>query len=96
MAEKTQKEHLAQIARDQELLLTQQRVIIQQNDKILEFMDAVYTAMAAEAERAPQVDMTQAQPSAAEVMATLKDLTGDDDDEPRRPKASRSWGRGGN
>lgn len=84
----TQAERLENIDTKLELLVTQQRTIIMQNDKILEFQDAVYTAMAQEAQEPPaEPDLM---PSAHELLTGLKDLK---DDEGERPKASRSWGR---
>lgn len=59
---KTQSERLDDIETKQELLVTQQRVLIQQNDKVLEFVDAIYQALAASIEEMgapPEDERTQ-------------------------------------
>lgn len=75
-------------------LITQQRVIIQQNDKILEFVDVIHGFMGnlleAFAENAaPDVGPQEPDAASAEGIAEiLKALQGDDDE----PKET-SWGR---
>lgn len=87
---KTQAERLQAIEDAQEALRNQQRILIMQNDKILEFVDALYVAMAQQAEEAPEA--TGPDLSAQSAMEMLKDLSGGDDGP---PKASTSWGRNG-
>lgn len=90
---KTQAERLDDIDMKLELLVTQQRVIINQNDKILEFMDAIHEAFGQqEAESILPEPATSHLSTADEIKSVLKDLSGGD--EPPKNSASRSWGRG--
>ena len=84
---KTQSEKIDELTTAVELLTAQQRIIINQHDKILEFVDAIYTGMAQEAPPAPSTGVT-----AQDAMAMLKDLTSDEGEQ-SRPRASTSWGR---
>lgn len=89
---KTQGEKIDELTTAVELLISQQRIIINQHDKILEFVDAIYTGMAQEAENPPPA--TSSGVTAQDAMAMLKDLTKDTGEgEPSRPRASTSWGR---
>ena len=86
---KTQGERLEEIEKGMEALRNQQRIIINQHDKILEFVDAIYTGMAQEAqEPAPPPERMSAQ----DAMGMIKDLVSDESEQ-ARPKASTSWGR---
>ena len=87
---KTQGERLEEIEKGMEALRNQQRIIINQHDKILEFVDAIYTGMAQEAQEAPPA--SGAGVTAQDAMAMLKDLTSDEGEQ-SRPRASTSWGR---
>ena len=87
---KTQGERLEEIEKGMEALRNQQRIIINQHDKILEFVDAIYTGMAQEAQEAPPAP--SAGVTAQDAMAMLKDLTSDEGEQ-SRPRASTSWGR---
>lgn len=87
---KTQGERLEEIEKGMEALRNQQRIIINQHDKILEFVDAIYTGMAQEAQEAPPAPGTGV--TAQDAMAMLKDLTSDEGEQ-SRPRASTSWGR---
>lgn len=87
---KTQGERLEEIEKGMEALRNQQRIIINQHDKILEFVDAIYTGMAQEAQEAPPAPSDGV--TAQDAMAMLKDLTSDEGEQ-SRPKASTSWGR---
>ena len=87
---KTQGERLEEIEKGMEALRNQQRIIINQHDKILEFVDAIYTGMAQEAQEAPPAP--GAGVTAQDAMAMLKDLTSDEGEQ-SRPRASTSWGR---
>lgn len=87
---KTQGERLEEIEKGMEALRNQQRIIINQHDKILEFVDAIYTGMAQEAQEAPPAPSTGV--TAQDAMAMLKDLTSDEGEQ-SRPRASTSWGR---
>ena len=89
---KTQGERLEEIEKGMEALRNQQRIIINQHDKILEFVDAIYTGMAQEAQEAPPAPSTGV--TAQDAMDMLKDLTKDaGEGEQSRPRASTSWGR---
>ena len=86
---KTQAEKIDELTTAVELLTSQQRIIINQHDKILEFVDAIYTGMAQEAqEPAPPPERMSAQ----DAMGMIKDLVSDEGEQ-SRPKASTSWGR---
>ena len=88
---KTQGERLEEIEKGMEALRNQQRIIINQHDKILEFVDAIYTGMAQEAQEpqpAPNTGVT-----AQDAMAMLKDLAGEDNKPENPNRASTSWGR---
>lgn len=87
---KTTDEKVDELATAVELLTAQQRIIITQHDKILEFVDAIYTGMVndAQAAQAPEAGV-----SAEDAMSMLKDLVGDESGEQSKPKASTSWGR---
>ena len=87
---KTQAEKIDELTTAVELLTSQQRIIINQHDKILEFVDAIYTGMAQQAEEAP----VEPEPrmSAQDAMGMIKDLVSDESEQ-ARPKASTSWGR---
>lgn len=87
---KTQAEKIDELTTAVELLTAQQRIIINQHDKILEFVDAIYTGMAQEAQEAPPAP--SAGVTAQDAMAMLKDLTSDEGEQ-SRPRASTSWGR---
>ena len=87
---KTQAEKIDELTTAVELLAAQQRIIINQHDKILEFVDAIYTGMAQEAENPPPA--TSSGVTAQDAMAMLKDLTSDEGEQ-SRPRASTSWGR---
>lgn len=87
---KTQGEKIDELTTAVELLISQQRIIINQHDKILEFVDAIYTGMAQEAENPPPA--TSSGVTAQDAMAMLKDLTSDEGEQ-SRPRASTSWGR---
>ena len=87
---KTQLEKIDELTTAVELLTAQQRIIINQHDKILEFVDAIYTGMAQEAQEAPPAPSTGV--TAQDAMAMLKDLTSDEGEQ-SRPRASTSWGR---
>lgn len=89
---RTQTERLEAIEAAQEALHNQQRILIMQNDKVLEFMDAIYAAMAQEAQQEEPPPMPTTESGAEAIKTMLKDLSGDD--EPNKPSASRSWGRG--
>ena len=89
---KTQGEKIDELTTEVELLIAQQRIIINQHDKILEFVDAIYTGMAQEAQEAPPAPSTGV--TAQDAMDMLKDLTKDaGEGEQSRPRASTSWGR---
>ena len=87
---KTQGEKIDELTTEVELLIAQQRIIINQHDKILEFVDAIYTGMAQEAQEAPPAPSTGV--TAQDAMDMLKDLTSDEGEQ-SRPRASTSWGR---
>lgn len=87
---KTQAEKIDELTTAVELLTAQQRIIINQHDKILEFVDAIYTGMAQEAQEAPPAPSIGV--TAQDAMAMLKDLTSDEGEQ-SRPRASTSWGR---
>ena len=87
---KTQLEKIEELTTAVELLTAHQRIIINQHDKILEFVDAIYTGMAQEAQEAPPAP--SAGVTAQDAMAMLKDLTSDEGEQ-SRPRASTSWGR---
>lgn len=74
---KTQSERFDEIGTKLELLVTQQRVIINQHDKILEFVDAIYQASV-------QTEAAQAPPEEAEVPESvaeiIRQLKGEDDE----------------
>src|SRR5699024_10605031 len=60
-------------------------------DKILEFVDAIYTGMAQEAQE-PAPTPPAEHMSAQDAMGMIKDLVSDEGEQ-SRPKASTSWGR---
>ena len=90
---KTQSEKIDELTTAVELLTAQQRIIINQHDKILEFVDAIYTGMAQEAQEAQEAPPAPSTGvTAQDAMAMLKDLTSDEGEQ-SRPRASTSWGR---
>lgn len=74
---KTQTERLGEVNTKLELLVTQQRVIINQHDKILEFVDAIYQASV-------QTEVAQTPPEEAEIPESVaeivRQLKGDDEE----------------
>ena len=88
---KTQGEKIDELTTAVELLTAQQRIIINQHDKILEFVDAIYTGMAQEAQE-PAPTPPAEHMSAQDAMGMIKDLVSDEGEQ-SRPKASTSWGR---
>lgn len=88
---KTQAEKIDELTTAVELLTAQQRIIINQHDKILEFVDAIYTGMAQEAQE-PAPTPPAEHMSAQDAMGMIKDLVSDEGEQ-SRPKASTSWGR---
>lgn len=87
---KTQAEKIDELTTAVELLTAQQRIIINQHDKILEFVDAIYTGMAQEAQEPAPEPMPNI--TAGDAMGMIKDLVSDEGEQ-SRPKASTSWGR---
>ena len=81
---KTQSEKIDEINTKIELLNNQQRVVIGQNDKILEFVDAIYQALAAgfqeAAAEAPPESLGVSEDKVNEILDIFKNK--DEDKEP--------------
>src|SRR5699024_3426366 len=88
---KTQAEKIDELTTAVELLTAQQRIIIKQHDKTLEFVDAIYTGMAQEAQEPAPTPPAEHMP-AQHATGMIKGLVSDEGEQ-ARPKASTSWGR---